>query len=154
MVEEKTSRIVEILLTTVRPWQLMAGKVLGIGLVGLAQLAVVLVAGIATGSFTFPPALAGTAAVWAVVWFLLGFAVYALVFAALGALVSRQQEVGGVTAPAMMLIALPYTVGIFILPADPDNEFVALLSLIPLFALSRFQRDRLLVAPVLPPTAR
>jgi len=138
VVEEKTSRIVEILLTTIRPWQLMAGKVLGIGLVGLAQLSVVMVAGIAAGyatdSFTFPSALAGSAALWAVVWFLLGYLVYALVFAALGALVSRQEDVGGVTAPAVMLIVLPYVAGILILPADPDNEFVTVLSLIPLFA--------------------
>ena len=130
VVEEKTSRIVEILLTTIRPWQLMAGKVLGIGLVGLAQLSVVMVAGIAAGyatdSFTFPSALAGSAALWAVVWFLLGYLVYALV--------SRQEDVGGVTAPAVMLIVLPYVAGILILPADPDNEFVTVLSLIPLFA--------------------
>jgi ABC-2 type transport system permease protein len=138
VVEEKTSRIVEILLATIRPWQLMAGKVLGIGLVGLVQLAAVLAAGIVTGyatdSFTFPSALAGSAAIWAVVWFLLGYVVYALVFAALGALVSRQEDVGGVTAPAVMLIVLPYVAGISILPGDPDNELVALLSLIPFFA--------------------
>jgi ABC-2 type transport system permease protein len=153
VVEEKTSRIVEILLTTIRPWQLMAGKVLGIGLVGLAQLAVVMVAGLATGyatdSFTFPSALAGSAALWAAVWFLLGYVVYALVFAALGALVSRQEDVGGVTAPAVMLIALPYAAGVFILPADPDNEVVALLSFIPLFApLLMPMRSALDVAPL------
>jgi ABC-2 type transport system permease protein len=153
VVEEKTSRIVEILLTTIRPWQLMAGKVLGIGLVGLAQLAVVMLAGIASGyatdSFTFPSVLAGSAALWAVVWFLLGYLVYALVFAALGALVSRQEDVGGVTAPAVMLIVLPYVAGITILPADPDNGFVALLSLIPFFApMLMPMRSALGVAPV------
>jgi ABC-2 type transport system permease protein len=153
VVEEKASRIVEILLTTIRPWQLMAGKVLGIGLVGLAQLAVVMVAGITTGyatdSFTFPSALVGSAALWAVVWFLLGYLVYALVFAALGALVSRQEDVGGVTAPALMLIVLPYVAGISILPADPDNEFVAVMSLIPLFApMLMPMRSALDVAPV------
>jgi ABC-2 type transport system permease protein len=153
VVEEKASRIVEILLTTIRPWQLMAGKVLGIGLVGLAQLAAVMVAGVATGyatdSFAFPSALAGTAALWAVVWFLLGYLVYALVFAALGALVSRQEDVGGVTAPAVMLIVLPYVAGATILPADPDNGFVALLSLIPFFApMLMPMRSALDVAPL------
>ena len=152
VVEEKSSRIVEILLTTIRPWQLMAGKVLGIGLVGLAQISAVLVAGIATGyatdSFTFPSVLAGSAALWAVVWFLLGYLVYALVFAALGALVSRQEDVGGVTAPAVMLIILPYVAGISILPADPDNEVLALLSLFPLFApMLMPMRSALGVAP-------
>lgn len=152
VVEEKTSRIVEILLTTIRPWQLMAGKVLGIGLVGLAQLAAVLAAGLVTGyatdAFTFPSALAGSAALWAAVWFLLGYVVYALVFAALGALVSRQEDVGGVTAPAVMLIALPYMAGVFILPADPDNGFVAALSFVPLFApILMPMRSALGVAP-------
>jgi len=138
VVEEKSSRIVEILLTTIRPWQLMVGKVLGIGAVGFAQLVVVVVAGVLTGlatdAYTFPSSIAGGAAFWAVTWFLLGYLTYALVFAALGALVSRQEDVGSVTAPAIMFIVLPYLVGISVLPADPTNEFAAVLSLIPLFS--------------------
>jgi ABC-2 type transport system permease protein len=138
VVEEKSSRIVELLLTTIRPWQLLLGKVLGIGLVGLTQLVVVIGAGIATAfatdSFTFPSSIASTTAVWAVVWFLLGYFVYALVFAALGALVSRQEDVGGVTAPAVVLIMLPYLAGVFILPSDPTNGLVEVMSLIPVFS--------------------
>jgi ABC-2 type transport system permease protein len=138
VVEEKSSRIVEILLTTIRPWQLMLGKVAGIGLVGLLQLFVVVIAGVvageATGEVDFPASIAVGAAAWSVVWFLLGFLVYALVFAALGALVSRQEDVGGVTAPALMMIVLPYILGISILPADPENQFLAIASLIPLFS--------------------
>jgi ABC-2 type transport system permease protein len=138
VVEEKSSRVVELLLTTIRPWQLMLGKVLGIGFVGLAQLlltaAVGVGFGLATGVLTFPAGLAAGIAVWAVVWFLLGYFVYALMFAALGALVSRQEDVGGVTSPALMVIILPYVLGISILPADPENSLLALLSLIPLFA--------------------
>jgi ABC-2 type transport system permease protein len=59
---------------------------------------------------------------------------YAFVFAALGALVSRQEDVGGATAPAVMLIIMPYVAGISILPSDPDNGPMALLSLIPFFS--------------------
>jgi ABC-2 type transport system permease protein len=55
-------------------------------------------------------------------------------FASLAALVSRQEDVGGVTTPALMLIILPYVLGISILPADPDNALLALLSLVPLFS--------------------
>jgi ABC-2 type transport system permease protein len=138
VVEEKSSRIVEILLTTIRPWQLMLGKVFGIGLIGLFQLGLVAAvgvgAGVATGAIDFPASLAAGIAVWAVVWFLLGYLAYALMFAALGALVSRQEDVGGVTAPALMLIILPYVLGISILPADPNNSFLATASLIPLFS--------------------
>ncbi len=138
VVEEKSSRIVEILLTTIRPWQLMLGKVLGIGLIGLGQLILVAAVGVgsglATGAINFPTSIAATIAVWAVAWFLLGYLVYGLMFAALGALVSRQEDVGGVTAPALMLIILPYVLGISILPSNPDNSFLTVLSLVPLFS--------------------
>jgi ABC-2 type transport system permease protein len=138
VVEEKANRIVELLLTTIRPWQLMVGKVLGIGVVGLGQMMVTVgvgfLAGFLTDAYTFPSSLASGAAIWAVVWFLLGYLMYALVFASLGALVSRQEDVGGATAPAVMLIVLPYLAGISILPSEPDNGLVRLLSLIPFFA--------------------
>jgi ABC-2 type transport system permease protein len=138
VVEEKTSRIVEILLTTIRPWQLMLGKVVGIGLIGLLQLILTAVVGVGAGlafdAFDFPISLATTAAIWAIVWFLLGYLAYALLFAALGALVSRQEDVGGVVAPAMMAIILPYVLAISILPSDPENGLMAVASLIPFFS--------------------
>jgi ABC-2 type transport system permease protein len=138
VVEEKTSRIVEILLTTIRPWQLMLGKVVGIGLMGLLQLGLTAVVGVGAGvaldAFDFPTSIATGVAIWAVVWFLLGYLAYALLFAALGALVSRQEDVGGVTAPATMAIILPYVLAISILPSDPDNGLMRLLSLIPFFS--------------------
>jgi len=138
VVEEKSSRVVELLLTTIRPWQLMLGKVAGIGLVGLIQLAIVATAGVVTGVYvkavTFPTSIAVSAAGWAVAWYLLGFVAYALVFAALGALVSRQEDVAGVTTPALMVVVVPYILGISILPSDPENQFMAILSYIPLFA--------------------
>lgn len=138
VVEEKSSRVVELLLTTIRPWQLMLGKVVGIGLLGLVQLvligAVGVVAGLVTDTLTFPAGLAAGIVGWAVAWFLLGYLAYALIFAALGALVSRQEDVGGVTAPLLMVIIIPYVLGISILPADPDNGLLAILSVIPLFA--------------------
>jgi len=138
VVEEKTSRVVEILLSTIRAWQLMAGKVLGIGIVGLLQLAAVIGAGViaavATGVLTLPASVAAGTVVWAIVWYLLGYFLYALLFAAAGALVSRQEDVGSVTMPLMMLIIVPYVIGISALPADPENGLVRTLSLIPLFS--------------------
>jgi ABC-2 type transport system permease protein len=137
VVEEKANRIVEQLLTTIRPVQLMVGKVLGIGAVGLTQMVatvgVGVLAGFAVDAYTFPSSLAAGTAAWAVVWFLLGYLMYALVFASLGALVSRQEDVAGATAPAIVLIVLPYLIGVMLLPSDPDSGLVALLSLIPVF---------------------
>jgi ABC-2 type transport system permease protein len=138
VVEEKSSRVVELLLATIRPWQLMAGKVIGIGLVGLLQLAVVGVAGALagklTGSLSLSLSATAGAVTWLVVWFVLGFTLYSLVFAGLGALVSRQEDVGGVIAPATMLLVVGYVVGISVLPSAPGNPAVSAMSLLPVFS--------------------
>lgn len=138
VVEEKATRVVELLLATIKAWQLMAGKVLGIGVVALAQLAVVLAAGVAagllTGALTLPASVAIGSIAWSVLWFVLGFFLYALLFAAAGALVSRQEDVGGVTTPLTMAIVIPYVVGVSVLPSDPGSGLVAGLSLLPPFA--------------------
>lgn len=138
VVEEKSSRVVELLLSTIRPWQLMAGKVLGIGLVGLIQMVVIggvgVLAAIGFDVLTISISAAVGTVVWLVVWYLLGFLMYSLVFAGLGALVSRQEDVGGVIAPALMFVILGYVVGISVLPTDPDNALAEVLSVIPVFA--------------------
>lgn len=138
VVEEKSSRVVELLLATVRPWQLMAGKVLGIGVVGLIQMIVIgavgLVAGIATGVLPSVSAAVGTV-IWLVVWYLIGFFMYAIVFAAMGALVSRQEEIPTVTFPALICVVIGWVVGISILPYDPGNTAATILSIIPMFAV-------------------
>jgi ABC-2 type transport system permease protein len=138
VVEEKTSRVVELLLSTIKPWQLMAGKVLGIGVVGLIQMVVIGVGGVVTGLVTDVLTISVSAAVgtvvWLVVWYLLGFFMYSIVFAALGALVSRQEDVGGATMPALMFVIAGYVIGISVLPSDPGNTFVEVLSVIPVFS--------------------
>lgn len=138
VVEEKTSRVVELLLSTIKPWQLMAGKVLGIGTVGLIQMLAIgvvgLAAGLGLGVLTISASAAIGTVVWLIVWYLLGFFMYSIVFAALGALVSRQEDVGGATMPALMLVIAGYVVGISVLPSDPSNSFAEVLSVIPVFA--------------------
>jgi ABC-2 type transport system permease protein len=138
VVEEKTSRVVELLLSTIKPWQLMAGKVLGIGVVGLIQMVVIgaggIIAGLATGVLTISVSAAVGTVVWLIVWYLLGFFMYSIVFAALGALVSRQEDVGGAVMPALMFVIAGYVVGISVLPSDPGNTFAEVLSVIPVFA--------------------
>ena len=90
--EEKESRIVEILLATLRPGQLLLGKVVGIGLVGLLQLAIIgavaLILIERTHVVTIPAFGAGDIA-GGLLWFVLGFSLYAILFAAAGSLVSR-----------------------------------------------------------------
>lgn len=138
VVEEKSSRVVELLLSTIRPWQLMAGKVLGIGFVGFVQMVVIGGVGIAFALGLDVLSISTSAAVgtviWLIVWYLLGFVMYSLVFAALAALVSRQEDVGGVITPALMFVIVGYVIGISVLPSEPDNLLAEVLSVIPVFA--------------------
>jgi ABC-2 type transport system permease protein len=138
VVEEKSSRVVELLLSTLRPYQLMAGKVLGIGTVGLLQFLILGVAGLAAalaaGVLTIDVGAAAGMLAWAVVWYLLGFFLYALLFAAGGALISRQEDIGAVVSPLLILIIIPFVIGVSTVPTNPDSTLVAVLSLVPLFA--------------------
>lgn len=138
VVEEKSTRVVELLLATVHPWQLMAGKVLGLGAVGLVQVLVIggsgTVAGIVSGSLDLPGSAAAGIVGWLLVWFLLGYAAYAFVFAGLGALVSRQEDVAGVVTPVTMVLIVGYLVGASVLPSNPGNSVVAALSVTPPFS--------------------
>jgi ABC-2 type transport system permease protein len=136
VVEEKANRIIEILLSTVRPRQLLFGKVVGIGLVGFVQLlllgAVALVA-VAKTQVIDVPNVGVTAVAGGLLWFVLGFVFYALIFAAGGSMVSRQEDVGAVTGPITMLIVGTYLV-FFWVAANPDNALGVALSVIPPFA--------------------
>jgi ABC-2 type transport system permease protein len=138
VVEEKATRVVELLLATIRPWQLMAGKVVGIGVLGLIQVALIAGFGLGTalvsGALSLSLSTAGSTVAWLVVWFVLGFLMYSLAFAGAAALVSRQEDAQSVVLPIMMLLIVGYVIGISVLPADPGSQFVEILSVIPVFA--------------------
>jgi ABC-2 type transport system permease protein len=138
VVEEKASRVVELLLATVRPWQLMSGKVLGIGVIGLAQFGAIVAAGAATalamGEVSIPAsALAGTA-LWDVAWLVLGFFSYALLFAATASLASRQEDAAPAVAPVSLLLITAWVLGVSILPSNPGSSLTKVLSMIPLLS--------------------
>lgn len=138
VVEEKSSRVVELLLATVRPWELMVGKVLGIGALGMIQIVLYGVVGVglasALGTLTLSLGTAAGTVVWLIVWYLVGFVMYAFAFAAAGALVSRMEDAAGVIMPITSFVIVGYVVGISVLPSDPGNSFAEVLSIIPLFA--------------------
>ncbi|WP_037143788.1 ABC transporter permease [Rhodococcoides fascians] len=136
VVEEKSSRVVELLLSTVRPLQLLWGKILGIGAVGILQLALYGAAGVGAGLATGTLTITGTAiSVFAgtLGWFVLGFAFFAVLYAAGGSMVSRQEDVNSTTMPLLLLImamffAAFYSVG------DPESTLSNVLSWIPPFS--------------------
>ncbi|WP_326566495.1 ABC transporter permease [Amycolatopsis rhabdoformis] len=138
VVEEKSSRVVEILLSAVRPWHLLLGKVIGLGLVGLAQLAILGVAGLlaalGTGVLGSISGIAVGAVVWGVVWYLLGFLLYAMIYGAAGSLVSRQEDTQTVVAPANIALVIGFVAGLNLLTQAPDGAATKVLSLIPLLS--------------------
>ena len=137
VVEEKANRIIEILLSTVRARQLLFGKVLGIGLVGLVQLVVLAVVALATTSrfqVISLPNVGFEAVAGGLMWYVLGFIFYALIFAAAGSLVSRQEDIGSVTGPLSMIVVGTY-LAFFWVVANPDSPIAVVLSVIPPFDL-------------------
>ncbi len=134
VIEEKTNRVVEVVLGTVRPHVLMAGKVLGIGALGLGQLLLIMgvvIAGIAYSDVEFPTA-AATIFATLVVWFVLGFVFYATAYAAAGSMVSRQEEAQNAAFPLTMVLMAAYFVAAFSFTGD--NPLLRIASLLPPFA--------------------
>ncbi|MGK3200952.1 ABC transporter permease [Amycolatopsis sp. MEPSY49] len=137
VVEEKSSRVVEILLASVRPWQLLLGKVIGLGLVGLTQLVILGAAGLAAASATGVFSLSGFATgtlLWGLLWYLLGFLLYATIYGALGSLVSRQEDTQSVVSPLNVILIVGFIAGINLLLQDPSGSGTKVLSLIPLLS--------------------
>jgi ABC-2 type transport system permease protein len=134
VVEEKQSRVVEIVLSTVIPRDLLMGKVLGIGILGLVQLvamvATALIAVSLTGAFELP-ATTGPAAAMILIWFVIGYALYATMFAVLGALTSRMEEASNVTTPVSLLASVGYIIGLVVVPQDPDGLIARIATFFP-----------------------
>ncbi|MBF6065304.1 ABC transporter permease [Nocardia terpenica] len=138
VVEEKANRIVELLLATIRPWELLAGKVLGIGVVTIVQVMLLAVAGagaaIATGVLHLSVGVVASVAGWALLWYLLGYFLYALLIAAAASLVSRQEDLASVATPVTVVIIAAYLIGQTVVPSNPNGPAATALSLIPFFS--------------------
>jgi ABC-2 type transport system permease protein len=134
--EETSNRVVEVLLATLRPWQLLGGKVLGIGLLGMVQflltLAIAFVAIRATGLVDLPD-LPLNSVVVLFVWFVLGFALYAVSFGAAGALVSRPEEAQSSSFPLTMVAVVGFFVSFRVLD-QPDSTLARFASFFPFTA--------------------
>ena len=145
--EEKGSRVMELMLNATTPLQMLAGKVIGNGAAGLSQYAIILAA-VVGGLLAQGPihkAVLGTDAGAAfggldpavlgafVILFVFGFLLYSLLYAALGSLVSRQEDVQSATSPLMMLIMVGYFMSVFGLQSI-DDAWVKIASFVPFFS--------------------
>jgi ABC-2 type transport system permease protein len=136
IVEEKQSRVIEVLLSALRPTELLAGKVLGLGALGLTQVTVL--AGVAAGGLLvtdvidIPPA-AWQALAFVVPWYVLGFLLYAALFAAAGSLVARVEDLQSATLPVIMIL-IGALLAVQVALADPSGTFATVAGLVPLTA--------------------
>lgn len=134
VVEEKQSRVVEVVLATVRPRDLLIGKVLGIGVLGVVQLFVfvgaALGAALLTDSLTLPTTTPG-ALVQLSLWFVLGYTLYATALGFLGALASRMEEASNASTPVTTVAIVSYFVAIFGVMDDPDGLVATIATFLP-----------------------
>jgi ABC-2 type transport system permease protein len=132
--QEKGGRIMEVLLSRVRAQELLAGKVLGIGVTGLAQVSIATAAGavamLTVRSISVPAAIPTTLAM-TVLWFALGYAFWSVAFAAAGALVSRVEDLASVTTPLSLALMLCAFSAVVVQDA-PDAWWIRLASFVPL----------------------
>lgn len=163
VMEEKQSRVLEVVVSSVRPFELLMGKVLGIGAMGLVQMgawAIFLVAlslsagGIASifldpSDFNLPqnvsgeellaqtdfalPQLSPEIFIWFLLFFLGGYLLYASLFAAVGSSVEHQQDAQGLMMPVTILIIIPIMF-ITVIVESPDAPLAVVLSMIPFFS--------------------
>jgi ABC-2 type transport system permease protein len=131
--QEKTSRTAEVLLGAVTPRELMTGKVVGIGLVGFGQMAVTIGAALVANAVVKSSSV--PSAVWTLLpaillWFVLGYTLYAFGFAAAGAMVARQEEVQSVSAPFTVFLVGGFLLT-YALIASPDAPWVKFVSYLP-----------------------
>jgi len=134
VLEEKANRVVEVLLARIPPRTLLAGKITGIGLLGLAQIGVTALAAlvaVATVPSIDVPAVRGTVLAWALIWFLLGYALYATVYGALGSLGSRVEDAQSVAGPVMVVMVVAYFAS-FMMIGQPGSAAAKVISYFPL----------------------
>ncbi|MDQ0198103.1 ABC transporter permease [Neobacillus ginsengisoli] len=157
---EKSSRVMEILISSVSPIKQMFAKILGIGLLSLTQLAVLLSVGYSSikhnmeslkggffDAFGFSSIPMGTI-VYAVIFFILGYFLYATLAAFLGSLVSRIEDVQQMITPMTMLVVGGFMIAMFGLN-KPDSPFITVTSYIPFFTpMIMFLRVGMLSIPV------
>ena len=134
--EEKANRVVEILVSTIQPWQLLTGKVSGIGTLALFQFGVTVGYALVLAAVTDTLDLVDIpidSAAMVLLWFVLGFAIYAIMFAAVGALVSRTEDASAASTPVTIAAVASFMVTIQALN-DPSGVIATIATFVPFTA--------------------
>jgi ABC-2 type transport system permease protein len=134
VMEEKSSRVVEVLLAAVRPAHLLGGKVLGIGLVAFAQAALVVVFALGLARAVGSDLLNGTAPlvlVCTLAWLVLGYAFYCWVYAAAGSMAERQDQVQSLALPLSLPIIFGYIIALTAAGSGNPSTLLKVLAYLP-----------------------
>ncbi len=134
VMEEKSSRVVEVLLAAVRPVKLLAGKVLGIGLVAFSQAALIVAFALVVASSVGSDLLKGTAPLVlasTLLWLVLGYAFYCWVYAAAGSMASRQDQVQSLAFPLSLPAIFGYVTALTAAGSGSASSLVKVLAYLP-----------------------
>lgn len=155
VIEEKSSRIIEILLSSLNSFQLMMGKLIGVGAVGLFQY--LIWTGMAAVVFFFvtssAPAMTDLIKVspdifiYFIIFFIIGFFTFSTLYAAVGAMCTDMQDAQTLSTPVTVLVVIPFIIS-FMVMRDPTTDVARILSLVPFFTpLIMFLRILLIDTP-------
>ncbi len=148
VLEEKSSNVVEVMMSSVRPWEMMLGKMFGVGAVGLTQIAIWAAIGALLSLYGLPGLSSTLAAqgvdlaylrfplgllAWALIYFILGYLPYAGLFLAAGASLGNEQDAQQVVTPLVVIIVVGFILVIGIIES-PDSRWALVGSLVPLFS--------------------
>lgn len=137
VVQEKATRVIEVILSALRPVDLLAGKVVGSAVLVFAQAAVLAIAALVSSRAVGSDVLAGSRAadvLVAFVWIVLGYFLYATLFTAAGALASKAEDAQSVSLPLQIPLLAGYLVSFTVLGSDTPNLLVRVLAYIPFTA--------------------
>jgi len=142
VIEEKNSRVMEVLVSSVSPFQLMMGKVIGLGMANLTQIGIWAAIGIALftfrGAVEVPTQIAGVVfnpilIAFFVVYLIIAYIIYSSMFALIGSICNTDKEAQNFLFPIIMSLMLPVFLLMYIVQ-EPDSTLSVVLSLIPLFS--------------------
>ncbi len=158
VIDEKTSRIMEVLVSSVTPFQLMLGKIFGLGAATLTQVAIWILAGYLFTAFNpiqstaIESIISPILILFMVLFFILGFLLYSTLFALLGSIVDTEKEAQNFLMPMVMCLIIPVIISSYIIQ-DPNSLLVRILSFIPVFTPTTMVLRLNFIIPSLPSTS-
>jgi ABC-2 type transport system permease protein len=157
VIEEKQSRIVEVVISSVKPFNMLMGKLIGIGLVGLTQYLIWVLAAlgftllgvsVATRMNFSMPSIPASLLIYFVVYFVLGYFLFATLYALVGSMVSSEEEAQQMQMPVTMLIVVPMMI-FWLIVREPNSSLSTVISMIPFFAPTLMMMRIAIISPPL-----